>query len=131
MPETAPRPAERNPIEQEPAFSDEALFLTDAPVPGKARDVRRPAGAGLTARAVADWAKLEGLQEAWQELAADAAEPNPFYEPWMLLPALRSFSRAGEVEVILVFRDERLCGLFPVAFRRGRAELWRHPYCYL
>jgi len=30
-----------------------------------------------------------------------------------------------------VFRGDLLCGLFPIAHRRGRAGLWRHPYCYL
>jgi CelD/BcsL family acetyltransferase involved in cellulose biosynthesis len=129
MPETARQPA-RKAHHDEPAFSDEALFLTDAPVPGPARDLRRASGA-LTARTISDWTELEGLQEAWQELAATSAEPNPFYEPWMLLPALRAFARSERVEVVLVFRGDLLCGLFPVAHRRGRAELWRHPYCYL
>jgi CelD/BcsL family acetyltransferase involved in cellulose biosynthesis len=129
MLETAVRPAAPPPPEK-PAFSDEALFLTDAPVPGAARDLRRAAGT-FSARMVSDWTGLETLQEPWQELAASSTEPNPFYEPWMLLPALRTFAGASRVEVVLVFRGETLCGLFPMAHRRGRAELWRHPYCYL
>ena len=28
---------------------------------------------------------------AWEDLAAAALEPNPFYEHWVLLPALRHF----------------------------------------
>src|SRR6202171_4446139 len=97
MPETARQPVLKPPRE-EPAFSDEALFLTDAPVPGPARDPRR-AGGALTARTISDWTELEGFQEAWQELAATSAEPNPFYEPWMLLPALRAFARSEERRV--------------------------------
>ena len=128
MAETAARPAEKRRLEQ-PEFSDEALFLTDAPVPGRARDHRE--AALFTARNISDWAELERIEQGWQELASDAAEPNPFYEPWMLLPALRNFARSGRVEVVVVSRGDRLCGLFPVAWRRGRAELWRHPYCYL
>src|SRR5215475_10564242 len=122
MPDTAARIAEQDRPEPE-GFSDEVLFLTDAPVPGPSREVQ-PAGATFTARILSDWNELEGFQQSWQELAAAAAEPNPFYEPWMLLPALRSFARSERVQVVLVFRGERLDGLFPVAWRRGRAELW-------
>jgi CelD/BcsL family acetyltransferase involved in cellulose biosynthesis len=85
----------------------------------------------FASRTISEWAELEGLQEAWEELAAASVEPNPFYEPWMLLPALRSFARREHVEVALVFRGDLLCGLFPIVHRRGRAGLWRHPYCYL
>lgn len=114
----------------EGAFSDEALFLTDAPVPQGETAARRPAGHAWS-RTITDWSLLETFREQWRELAVSAAEPNPFYEPWMLLPALRAFAARDRVEVVLVFRGDDLCGLFPVAHRRGRAELWRHPYCYL
>src|SRR5258705_3196240 len=130
MPETTARPAPEKSLEPQSGFSDEALFFTDAPVPGPPRDAGR-AGPTFTVRLVSDWTELEGLQESWQELASDAAEPNPFYEPWMLLPALRSFARSERVQVVLVSRGDRLCGLFPIAWRRGRAELLRHRYCYL
>jgi len=129
MPDTAVRSVPRPKSEELPPFSDEALLLTDAPVPGSAKPAAGKAQ--FHARTVSDWTELEALEEIWHELAADAAEPNPFYEPWMLLPALRSFATGGNVEVTLVFRGDQLCGLFPVQRRRGRAEVWRHPYCYL
>src|ERR1700704_5320538 len=129
MPQTSVRPLPEPALEQ-PAFSDEALLLTDAPVPRGARDRNRAAGA-FASRTISDWAELEALQDAWEDLAAASVEPNPFYEPWMLLPALRSFARRERVEVVLVLRGDRLCGLFPVVHRRGQAGLWRHPYCYL
>jgi len=128
MPQTSVRPLTEPALEQ-PAFSDEALLLTDAPVPGRAPDRGGVAGT-FASRTISDWAELEALQDAWEELAAASVEPNPFYESWMLLPALRSFARE-RVEVVLVFRGDLLCGLFPIAHRRGRAGLWRHPYCYL
>ncbi|HYS10409.1 MAG TPA: GNAT family N-acetyltransferase [Myxococcales bacterium] len=131
MPETVPRIGEeKKRLPRQPGFSDEALFLSDAPIPGPAKEAQR-APAGYAARTLTDWTALEALQESWQDLASDCAELNPFYEPWMLLPALRSFARTQRVEVVVVSRGERLCGLFPMGFRRGRAELWRHPYCYL
>jgi CelD/BcsL family acetyltransferase involved in cellulose biosynthesis len=128
MPEPVARPVGKKRAPD--AFSDEALFLTDAPVPhGEPQPTHRAGDVWI--RTIRDWSLLETFREQWRELAASAAEPNPFYEPWMLLPALRAFAADGRVEVVLVFRGDDLCGLFPVAYRRGRAELWRHPYCYL
>jgi len=112
-------------------FSDEALFLTDAPVPGVEKPPRHEAAGHAWSRTLTDWSGLEAFADQWRELASAATEPNPFYEPWMLLPALRSFAGRERVEVILAFRGDVLCGVFPVAYRRGRAEIWRHPYCYL
>ncbi len=132
-PERAPRPK---------AFSDEALILVDAPVPGldlsgQARP--RDEASELWIETISDWSQLAELDAEWTELAAAAVEPNAFYEPWMLLPALRAFAGKGELEVALVFGPHpsrakgkrQLCGLFPIHFHRGRAELWRHRYCYL
>jgi hypothetical protein len=85
---------------------------------------------------------LEAHRPAWDDLAWQALEPNPFYESWMLLPALRSFAPPGGLLVALVYRDGPrpqdppvLCGLFPLAMRRlGRLplhawSLWHHHYC--
>src|SRR5438105_2357806 len=35
-------------------------------------------------------ARLAAIAPAWEALAANACEPNPFYEPWYLLSALRA-----------------------------------------
>ena len=40
----------------------------------------------LTVEIVQDITALEQHVAAWQDLAVGAAEPNVFYEPWMLLP---------------------------------------------
>ena len=38
-----------------------------------------------------DWKQITGADlAAWQALALRAAEPNPFFEPWYLMPALRA-----------------------------------------
>lgn len=79
---------------------------------------------------------LEALVPAWEELARAALEPNPFYEHWMLLPALQHLG--NDVEVALVWQEGRLAGLFP--WRRLRrykglpasaAVSWQHPHCLL
>jgi CelD/BcsL family acetyltransferase involved in cellulose biosynthesis len=113
-------------------FSDEALLLTDAPVPG-ARPA--PADAQLDVEVMTDPSRLAALEPAWQDLADAAAEPNAFYEPWALLPAIDAYRAGANLEVLVastVQHGQRsLCGLFPIAYRRGRAELWKHRSCYL
>ncbi len=55
----------------------------------------------------------------WERLATRAAEPNPFFEAWYLLPGLRQWGDGGQVRVKAWFHDGRLAGLLPVA-RRSR-----------
>ena len=38
-----------------------------------------------------DAAALAALVPEWENLAANALEPNPAYEPWMLFPALEAY----------------------------------------
>ena len=129
MPETTPIPT-RAPDAPRPEaeFSDEALLLTDAPVPGRPQQ-RVTGPTEITVEIVTDPAQLAALEQPWQDLAENAAEPNPFYEPWALIPALRNFGKGVQV---LIARDRQtVIGLFPMRRRRGRIELWHHPYCYL
>jgi CelD/BcsL family acetyltransferase involved in cellulose biosynthesis len=90
------------------------------------------------------WALAEHVP-AWEELAAAALEPNLFYEPWMLLPALDTFDRDKELLLILVYVPDEsrpkgpplLGGFFPLE-RRARCKglpvsvlrLWQHRHCF-
>lgn len=83
-------------------------------------------------------AELAALVPQWEELAQDALEPNPFYEHWMLLPALEAFGAAQDVRVAAVWFQDRLWGLFPlerVARYRGlpvpALRAWRHRHSLL
>ena len=55
---------------------------------------------------------------AWQTLAAGAVEPNPFFEPWFLLPSLQAFDPHCEVRLAAFFEGNTLAGLYPL--RRSR-----------
>ena len=86
---------------------------------------------------------LESHLPEWRRLAANALEPNPFYEPALLLPALRELRGDAAVVVALVFRGEpgprsRLIGLFPFERRRRQRgvplaslRLWKHLHAFL
>jgi CelD/BcsL family acetyltransferase involved in cellulose biosynthesis len=80
-----------------------------------------------------DRAALAAIVPAWEELAANALEPNPFYEPWILLPALRAQGVGEDFCCPSVWHEGKLIGLFPFQ-RRGRFKglpiatlsSWRH-----
>jgi CelD/BcsL family acetyltransferase involved in cellulose biosynthesis len=79
-----------------------------------------------------------GAISAWDALAGRAAEPNPFYESWYLLPSLRAFDAAGEVELLCLEASGDLVALLPVRRMRdyyGRPlphwRNWLHPNAFL
>lgn len=88
---------------------------------------------------------LPGVEHDWALLAEHAIEPNPFYEPWMLLPALSVVEINREVEVALVwYRNPAnakakplLVGFFPLTIKRrykglpvSAANILTHIYCF-
>jgi len=95
--------------------------------------------------AVTTLAALTEFLPAWEDLAADALEPNVFYESWMMMPALRYLGSDKTLLTALVFGDNParpgtplLCGLFPLECGRGYKglpvkflRLWRHKHCFL
>lgn len=50
----------------------------------------------------------------WERLAARAAEPNPFFEPWFLLPALGQWGAGEGVRIKAWYHQGRLAGLIPI-----------------
>ena len=77
------------------------------------------------------------LLRAWRELADDAAEPNPFFGPEMLLPAARLLPGGSDVRLHVVRSGNRLdlaVPLIPARYRRmpvPALTTWRHPYRYV
>lgn len=77
----------------------------------------------------------------WQSLADRAAEPNPFYEPWAIIPAFEFLSQGVHPRVVTVWSEAPhrvLLGVFPIARRFGYHRLplsylamWRHMHCFL
>jgi CelD/BcsL family acetyltransferase involved in cellulose biosynthesis len=117
----------------------------------KEQEVREPVTSPLSNKdgrnklAVVTIRNAEALSDylpEWDDLVANALEPNVFYEPWQLLPALRLLSADSDLQVALIFAEEvqgkKLCGLFPLERQRlyGKLparviSLWRHKFCYL
>jgi hypothetical protein len=123
------------------------------PLPGASRPSARDVtadGAGVSVVVINDLTALEKYVPAWEDLAANAIEPNAFYEPWMMMPAIRAFGAGRRLQFALVLANEPtrhdgaplLCGIFPLERQNhyqglGRKlpfktlRLWKHKYCYL
>src|SRR5262245_13869211 len=82
-------------------------------------------GAKMSVVVVNDLTDLEKYVAAWEDLAAAAIEPNVFYEPWMLMPALRAYGAERRSLFALVQAPDParptgaplLCGFFPLELR--------------
>ena len=86
--------------------------------------------------------KLSSYREEWLELVREALEPNIFYEPVQLIPALKHL-KAEIVLIVLIWLENEngrplLSGLFPLTqrqtFRRlplAHCALWNHLHCHL
>ncbi|MFL0357121.1 GNAT family N-acetyltransferase [Erythrobacter sp. GH1-10] len=75
--------------------------------------------ASIRALTVAE-AKDPEFLAAWTKLADRASEPNPFYEPWFLLPSLEAFARSDRrIALIACCGDGALTGLIPVGRTRN------------
>jgi Acetyltransferase (GNAT) domain len=90
-------------------------------------------------------AELRHHVSAWEDLVANALEPNVFYEPWMFLPALQ-LAEGEDLRIVMVFAPHPvrrldppiLCGFFPLHRRQNfrglpitHLGLWEHPYIFL
>ncbi|CCA93631.1 GNAT family N-acetyltransferase [Novosphingobium sp. PP1Y] len=72
------------------------------------------------------WHHLEAEIAAWDSLAREASEPNPFFESWYLLPSLRQLPETHRVRILRFERGGRLAGILPV-LRAGRYYRWPVP----
>jgi CelD/BcsL family acetyltransferase involved in cellulose biosynthesis len=76
--------------------------------------------------------------DAWRTLAAAAVEPNPFFDPAVVVPAARHLPGGERVRVAVARDGDRWLACLPVTAERGwrRVPLpcavgWQHPYAFL
>jgi CelD/BcsL family acetyltransferase involved in cellulose biosynthesis len=116
---------------------------------GSLGDPRHPCGAPKGAAALrVEFARMTEpspvLAQAWDTLAARAAEPNVFAERWFFMAALRHLDTPGTAHMLTVWRDHgdggeaELITLMPltVAPQYGRIPVpqvtnWRHYQAFL
>ncbi len=66
-------------------------------------------------------------QREWAALAISAAESNPFFESWYLLPSLRALDPQGDIQLLRFEYDGLLAGLLPIT-RENRYYRWPVPH---
>ncbi len=84
-----------------------------------------------------DWRDMADDIAAWDDLALNTAEPNPFFESWYLLPALRALDKDHRVQILRFEMAGKLCGILPI-HRHSRyygrplphLAAWMHPNCF-
>ncbi|HKP87892.1 MAG TPA: GNAT family N-acetyltransferase [Blastocatellia bacterium] len=136
----------KNTSDMNPAVATLEETSLDSP---RLKPANKPAatpGRGMRVLVLKDFSSLEQYVPAWEELAASAIEPNPFYESWMLIPALRTLGVGKDLRLVLIFAPDKsrpaappiLCGVFPLE-RKPRYKglpvsvlsLWKHLFCFL
>ena len=93
---------------------------------------------------VKDFEGLKRYAADIADLSGAALEQNPFFEDWMLLPAVKSFGPGLDLLFVFVFArppshsPRLLCGFFPLirhhrwpGLRLRVYSLWQHTYCPL
>ena len=87
-----------------------------------------------------DWREMEGMAATlgWDALAMWASEPNPFYESWYLLPALRGLDPKGKVKILRFEIGGDLAGIMPIVAQSHyytrpipHWASWSHPNGFL
>jgi len=81
---------------------------------------------------------MTAIVPSWENMAAAAIEPNPFYEPWMLVPALELFGPGRGFRLVTAWTGGRLDAVLPLE-RSGSFKglplpalsSWRHRHCLL
>jgi CelD/BcsL family acetyltransferase involved in cellulose biosynthesis len=84
-------------------------------------------------------AELQKYESKIADLSRRAIEPNPFYGPDMLFPAIEHLKPTNPLLFVLVLekdKQQKLCGLFPLELRPAIPRLpvriltfWRHKFC--
>ena len=103
-------------------------------------------GSALKVVVVETDAGLYNHVSAWQDLADHALEANVFYEPWLLMPALKNLHPGTPLRLVFIYEPaspgttgaSKLCGFFPLEpdsrFRNLPIQawrLWKHIHCFL
>lgn len=94
-------------------------------IPGQTRGSSRKRGERVSVRLLsAAEAAAPDFVAAWEELATNAAEPNPFYEPWFALPSLEQFARSNDARLFAFSLGGTLAGVLPMV---RPARYYGHP----
>lgn len=72
----------------------------------------------------------------WHRLSEESTYPNPFYEPFILIPALKHLSINRHIKVVCAYKDDCLFALFPIEIIKHKLgfryiSIWKSSECFL
>lgn len=86
----------------------------------------------------ASWRVMALDKGRWDGLVHSAAEPNPFYEGWYLLPSLENIDVRRKVSILRLTHQGELCGLMPIVrhslyggWPLAHISNWLHPNIFI
>ena len=107
---------------------------------GASSRVGRGESVSLRVSVLSDVQAFRAIRGQLEELTQDLCEPNVFYEPWMLEPAMRHLGGDQHLEFVCIHcadGSRRLCGFFPLVrvplherLPLQIYSLWQHPQCF-
>jgi len=96
--------------------------------------------ASLRVEVLEDLDSVFALRDSIEDLCQDLVEPNVFFEPWFLFPALRHLGTNEEFRFLCLYEvggQRRLCGMLPLAVTKLHRLLplrihqaWAHQQCF-
>jgi len=102
-----------------------------------------PSGTKYRLTLLKESGELNRYRSDWQDLASRTADPNPFYEDWFFLPAVKYLGGTEEWRLLLIHADlpkrspnPSLVGFFPFVKSRNACRvpewrMWKNDFCYL
>ncbi len=78
----------------------------------------------ITSRPWLECTSDAGFLADWKQLAQNCCEPNPFHEPWALLPALREHDPASRSQLLVCRAGDLLIGIVPLV---SSMRYYRYP----
>lgn len=124
------------------ATNPSSEHMNDRAVPetAAARREARPAKAPALSLTLLGVGGIDAaLRREWSALGAAAREPNPYFSPWFLEPAMRHLDPYERVKLALLRDIETgaLIAVLPLTFQKGYAKLplkhacvWIHQHCF-
>ena len=70
----------------------------------------------------------DALVSEWTTLCCSATDPNPFFEPWFLIPSLKAHDPSGSVKLVTLRENGALRALVPL---QPSASYYGHPIPHL
>ncbi len=87
---------------------------------GERTEARESGSAEFSVVALESCEELPAHYQGLRQLSTESIEANPFYEPWLLVPAIRHLmDSVPKLQLILIYKSNILCAFLPFLEQRS------------